>query len=103
MSFLLSKTQPTLSEAENKTTNSDSREDEDDPEFLSSVPVTSHVHLKPAHSTQTLDKEMVLRRIRQHKRHSKVRAAVQGFFGSPVSSKTDTVSVSWVDDAFAAP
>ncbi|KAJ9186649.1 hypothetical protein P3X46_002196 [Hevea brasiliensis] len=104
MSSLVSKSQPTLSEAENNTNNNNSREDEEDPEILSAVTVTSHVRLKPAHSTQTLDKEVVLRRIRQRKRHNKVRAAVQGFFGLPVSSKTDNkVSVKWVDDAFAAP
>lgn len=102
MSFLVSKAQPTLSEAENNTnSNNNSREDED--EIGSSVPVTSHVLLKPAHSNQTLDKEVVLRRIRQRKRHNKVRAAVQGFFGLRDSSKTDDrVSVKWVDDAFAA-
>ncbi|KDP38441.1 hypothetical protein JCGZ_04366 [Jatropha curcas] len=101
MSFLVWKTQPTLSEAENNSTNDTCTEDQEDAENLNAV--TSHVYLKPAHRNETLDKEMVLRRIRQRKRHNKVRATLQRLFGPPVSSKTDNISIRWVDDAFAAP
>ncbi|EEF52505.1 conserved hypothetical protein [Ricinus communis] len=102
MSFLVSKTQPALSEAENNAANN-STEDQEDQEMLCGARVTTHVHLKPAHSSQTLDKDVVLRRIRQRKCANKVRSVLQGFLGFPTSSKPDKVSVRWVDDAFAAP
>ncbi|PIN19109.1 hypothetical protein CDL12_08220 [Handroanthus impetiginosus] len=73
-------------------------------------PVTSHLYLKPAHTTGTLDKTVVLRRIRHRKRVNKVKSAVQALFSSPFTSvKTDDKKTSsvgqirWADDAFAAP
>ncbi|CBI19614.3 unnamed protein product, partial [Vitis vinifera] len=77
MSFLVSKPQPSSSDSE-KITNSDDREDSD-----TLLTVTSYLHLKPAQSSQTLDKDLVLRRIRHRKRVNKEKK--------------------WVDDAFAAP
>ncbi|KAF7141527.1 hypothetical protein RHSIM_Rhsim06G0039800 [Rhododendron simsii] len=69
--------------------------------------VTTHLYLKPAHSTETLDKEVVLRRLRQRRRMSKVGTAVKALLTSPFASKPgDKASVrhkKWVDDAFAAP
>lgn len=100
MSSLVSKTEATLPNAED-ITNNNTTEDQDDPETLNSV--TKHVRLKHAHSTETLAKEEVLRRIRQRKGANKVRATVQALVGALFSSKTDTVSIRWVDDAFAAP
>lgn len=79
-------------------------EDQEDPETKETV--TSHLCIKPAHSNQPLDKEVVLRRIRLRKRVNKVRAALQPFL-SPFSAKPKPDKVSmperkWVDDAFAA-
>ncbi|EXC07346.1 hypothetical protein L484_021254 [Morus notabilis] len=75
-----------------------------------SVRVTSHLYLKPAHSSQTLDKEVVLQRIGQRKRANKLRAALQALIRLPTKPKSNTndkkVSFPqkrWVDDAFAAP
>lgn len=80
-------------------------EDQDEPESQNIV--TSHVYLKPTHTSQSLDKETVLRRIRHRKRMDKVRNAVQGFLslGPASSHKTDNPSapqLKWLDDAFAA-
>ncbi|PON70154.1 hypothetical protein PanWU01x14_083290 [Parasponia andersonii] len=76
-------------------------------EINQNKPVTSHLYLKPAHSSQSLDKEEVLRRIRQRKRVNMVRTALQSVLRLPSSSpsKPNKVSVPqrrWVDDAFAA-
>ncbi|KAK3231519.1 hypothetical protein Dsin_003400 [Dipteronia sinensis] len=66
--------------------------------------VSSHLYLRPTHTSETLDKDVVLRRIRHRKRLNKVRNALQGFLGWSVpTNKTDKVSVKWLDDAFAAP
>lgn len=72
--------------------------------------VTSHLYLKPAHSTGTLDKEVVLRRIRHRKGVNNVKKAVQALLSSPFSSKNIDKNklpvppiIKWSDDAFAAP
>ncbi|KAL2242052.1 UNVERIFIED_CONTAM: hypothetical protein Sindi_0323200 [Sesamum indicum] len=80
------------------------QDDEDNPAGL----VTSHLYLKPAHATGTLDKAVVLRRIRHRKRVNKVKSAVQALLSSPFASnaddkKTSVVRIRWADDAFAAP
>lgn len=80
--------------------------DQEDPEAETQNPFTSHLYIKPKHSTQTMDKEAVLRRIRQRKRVNKVTATVKALLISPFSENPDKVSVHekrWVDDAFAAP
>ncbi|KAM1388086.1 hypothetical protein ACFX2I_016254 [Malus domestica] len=63
--------------------------------------VSSHVHIKPTHTSQPLDKEIVLRRIRQRKRVNRVRAALQALLSSPSSPSVQENK--WVDDAFASP
>lgn len=79
-------------------------EDQEDAEGQNIV--TSHVYLRPTHTSRSLDKETVLRRIRHRKRMDKVRNAVQGVLRlGPVSPKTDNPSapqLKWVDDPFAA-
>ncbi|CAL1396207.1 unnamed protein product [Linum trigynum] len=75
--------------------------------------VTSHVCIRPVDTAGTLDKEAVLRQIRQRKRMNRVRGAIHGLFGlsRPNSNKDDKSNgrpksvcvVKWVDDAFAAP
>ncbi|KAK3038170.1 hypothetical protein RJ639_029624 [Escallonia herrerae] len=54
-----------------------------------SLQVTSHVYLKPVHSTEPLEKEVVLRRIRQRT--------------DAKNNKVPVCKAKWVDDAFAAP
>lgn len=107
MSSTVSKSQPTVdSKDENMIAGSSSAVDQEDPETQN--PVTSHLCIRPMHSTQTLDKEVVLRRIRQRKRVNKVKATLKALLSSPLpeSENPDKVSVhqkKWVDDAFAAP
>ncbi|KAL0366151.1 UNVERIFIED_CONTAM: hypothetical protein Sradi_3505200 [Sesamum radiatum] len=81
------------------------QDDEENPAAL----VTSHLYLKPPHATGTLDKAVVLRRIRHRKRVNKVKSAVQALLSSPFASnaaddkKTSVARIRWADDAFAAP
>lgn len=71
--------------------------------------VTSHLYLKPAHKTGTLDQAVVLRRIRHRKRVNKVKSALQTLISSPFAStttdnnKSSIPQIRWADDAFAAP
>jgi hypothetical protein len=81
-------------------------QEDPEPELETQNPFTSHLYIKPTHSTQTMDKEAVLRRIRQRKRVNKVKATVKALLISPFTKNPDKVSVHekrWVDDAFAAP
>ncbi|MBA0693414.1 hypothetical protein Goari_003788 [Gossypium aridum] len=75
--------------------------------------ITSYLYIKPSHSKQTLDKDMVLRRIRHRKRMNNLRSAFQSFIGSSSSSSPSSTKMTkngkgpsnelkWVDDAFAA-
>ncbi|GAA0160336.1 hypothetical protein LIER_16915 [Lithospermum erythrorhizon] len=71
-----------------------------------SLKVTSHLYLKPAHTTATLDKETVLRRIRQRKRANKAKGFFQRLISYTFATKNEKGSSSqirWVDNAFAAP
>ncbi|KAL5704983.1 hypothetical protein ACHQM5_023338 [Ranunculus cassubicifolius] len=71
--------------------------------------ITSQLHLKPTHTTGTLDKEVILRRIRQRKRVNQVRSVLQSLLGSPFSAKSANKDKSavpekkWWEDAFSAP
>ncbi|KAE8729200.1 Kinase superfamily protein [Hibiscus syriacus] len=68
--------------------------------------ISSHLYLKPSHSKQTLDKHVVLRRIRHRKRINNFRSALQSFIGSSspakINNKASGHEIKWVDDAFAA-
>lgn len=104
MFSMLSKFQPT----ENITTNNNNNYVDEEQEVpVTYNLVTSHLHIKPTDPTQTLDKEVVLRRIRQRKRVNKWKAMVQALVSSAFSAKPEkAVSVhgkKWIDDAFAAP
>lgn len=104
MSSMLSKFQPTESIT---TTNNNNYVDEEQEVPETNNPVTSHLYIKPTDSTQTLDREVVLRCIRQRKRVNKWKAMVQALVSSAFSAKPEkAVSVhkkKWIDDAFAAP
>ncbi|KAK8683861.1 hypothetical protein V6N13_039907 [Hibiscus sabdariffa] len=80
---------------------------EEEQEEVECSPISSHLYIKPSHSKQTLDKKVVLRRIRHRKRMNNFRSALQSFIGSSSSSssapnKTSGPEIKWVDDAFAA-
>ena len=65
--------------------------------------ISSHLHLKPA---GTLDKAVVLRRIRHRKRVNKLKSALQSVVALPPAADGNQSSaprIRWVDDAFAAP
>ncbi|KAI3895358.1 hypothetical protein MKW92_027796 [Papaver armeniacum] len=100
----------------NNHTEEDHEEQDDQLETVNPV-ISSHLFLKPTHTSQSLDKDVVLRRIRQRRRATKVRNAFQSFLTFPkFSSKTVAATdankdngssthhqVKWLDDAFAAP
>ncbi|KAF8405098.1 hypothetical protein HHK36_009996 [Tetracentron sinense] len=99
MASMVPKNQTSFSDAEKMNNYSEDQE----PKVL---PVTTHLYLKPTNSSETLDKDVVLRRIRQRKRVNKFRSALQALLISPFSGGTDNVSVhekKWLDDAFSAP
>lgn len=73
-------------------------EDNEDDTGLDIDGVTSHIYLKPSHTTGTLDKQAVLRRIRQRKRMNSVKSTINSLFAS-----TSTNKIRWVDDPFTAP
>ncbi|CAA0812641.1 Unknown protein [Striga hermonthica] len=105
----------TISEKQTKT--SQLEEDDQPQEGSNSLAgrVTSHLHLKPVHTTGTLDKAVVLRRIRHRKRVNRVKSAVGALLGQRSASASNTAvanggetcgvcpRLTWVDDAFAAP
>ncbi|KAM1047991.1 hypothetical protein ACFX13_027841 [Malus domestica] len=82
------------------------------PESQSSI--TSHVYLKSP-TAASLDRDVVLRRIRHHKHVSKVKSAFQAFMGSSRSSpepgtspRTPTSNIhheTWLhqEDSFSSP
>ncbi|GER29980.1 LPS-assembly protein LptD [Striga asiatica] len=103
--------------SEKQTKTSQIEEDEQPQEGLNSLAghVTSHLYLKPAHTTGTLDKAVVLRRIRHRKRVNRVKSAVGALLGQRSASTSNTAAADggetfgvcprliWADDAFAAP
>ncbi|CAI9116634.1 OLC1v1017831C1 [Oldenlandia corymbosa var. corymbosa] len=78
----------------------------------SSIQVTSHLYLKPTHAAGTLDREVVLRRIRHRKRVNNVKKAFHSLLSYPFSTRNVDnkaappapvpQTVKWADDAFAA-
>ncbi|KAA8531768.1 hypothetical protein F0562_006515 [Nyssa sinensis] len=106
MDFMISKEQASLSEVE-KVKLSEGRRDD-------ANLVTTHLYLKSSSSTQTsqtLDKDVVLQRIRHHKCLHKVRSTFQALASSSSyssSGKAGTISDlehKWLElnDAFSAP
>ncbi|CAH1435025.1 unnamed protein product [Lactuca virosa] len=83
-------------------------EDEDEEEdSTAGAGVTRHLYLKPTHATGTLNKQVVLRRIRHRKRMNMVRSTVNSLFAS-ISAATPTATstsskIKWIDDPFTAP
>ncbi|OMO74965.1 hypothetical protein COLO4_26398 [Corchorus olitorius] len=90
--------------------NNNLAEDQEEQENNMENYVSSHLYIKPSHSKQNLDKEVVLRRIRHRKRMNNVKSTLQSFLGSswpPKRADNNKVSssvheIKWVDDAFAA-
>ncbi|KAF5468373.1 hypothetical protein F2P56_012529 [Juglans regia] len=103
MSYTVSKTQPSVdSNAENIPI--DIQEEPGVEETQN--PVTRHLYIKPSKLGQTLNREVVLRRIRQRKRMNKLKATLLALIRLPFSKKADKEASAkekkWVDDAFAA-
>lgn len=66
--------------------------------------VSTHIYIKRTHTTQTLDREVILRRIRQRSHSNKVRSVFQLLFGLPfLSKKQDGNDDQDPDDASTAP
>lgn len=81
------------------------KKEDDEQEENENPSITTHLSLKRCHTGDTLDKNVVLRRIRHRKRVNKIKSAVQGLFRSPLTSNTNKTSnpqIKWADDAFAA-
>lgn len=97
MCSLLAKKQPNINSQVEKNKEEDQQEEDG--------VVSSHLYLKPAHTTGTLDKAVVLRRIRHRKRVNKLKSAVRSLVSSPAAdgNENPVPRVRWVDDAFAAP
>lgn len=75
------------------------REDTEIPDF-----VTTHICIKRIHTTQALDREVILRRIRQRRCANKVRSVFQLLFSYPfLSKKHDGNDDQDPDDASTAP
>ncbi|KAK6938746.1 hypothetical protein RJ641_032254 [Dillenia turbinata] len=59
---------------------------------------------KPRNASESLERDVVLRRIRHRKRVNKIRNAFQALVSSPFSSSSSSSNKpKWLDDAFAAP
>ncbi|XXG49289.1 hypothetical protein AAC387_Pa02g3510 [Persea americana] len=71
-------------------------------------PVTSCLYIKPHPASDperqrvSLDKDVVLRRIRHRKRVNKVQNVLQALLTAPVSDVSADERL-WLDDAFSAP
>lgn len=66
--------------------------------------VSTHLYIKRIPSTQALDREVVLRRIRQRRRANKVRSIFQLLFGFPfLNKKHEGNNDHDEDDASAVP
>ncbi|KAF5204011.1 Histone-lysine n-methyltransferase [Thalictrum thalictroides] len=79
--------------------------DHEETETLNTI--TRHLYLKPTHTTESIDKDVILRRIRNRRRVNKVQSVLQAMFGSPSSEKAvDKVTMPsqmWLEDTFSAP
>lgn len=74
-------------------------QDNETPDFVS-----THIYIRRIPSTQALDREVVLRRIRQRRRANKVRSVFQLLFRFPFLSKKHEVNNDHdEDDASTAP
>ena len=107
MSSIEPQNHPTQSQSETITTNHNNIESEDHQNHENQSHVTSQLCLKHTHSSEKLDKDVVLRRFRHRRRVNKVQTVVKALVGSLFSTKsTDKVSahnnMRWADDAFAA-
>ncbi|KAF6155752.1 hypothetical protein GIB67_007399 [Kingdonia uniflora] len=92
------KEQQNLSEIKNNNNYSVDVENQTDVQMT----ITSHLYLKPTHTSEPMDKDVVLRRIRQRKRVYRFRNALQAILSSPFSRKNEGEK-KWLDDAFSAP
>lgn len=92
-----------------KATCSDVREREEEDDVPESLLVSSHVRIiPPVGLSRPLDREVVLRRIRQRRRVNSIPSALSSLFSSGKPADGDKAVKSdwpnrWIDDAYAAP
>ncbi|KAG9440812.1 hypothetical protein H6P81_020977 [Aristolochia fimbriata] len=80
--------------------------EEPEPERAANGAVTCQLYLKPHKNSESLDKDVVLRRIRHRKRVNRVRSVMRSLLTPPESkgnSPTARHEDLWLDDAFSAP
>ncbi|THU74966.1 hypothetical protein C4D60_Mb04t38960 [Musa balbisiana] len=66
-------------------------------------PVTSCLYLKPDAERRSLDRVVVLRRIRYRKRVNQFRAALMSFLKPKIAVEKDGDPDAWLHDAFSSP
>nr|XP_009397306.1 PREDICTED: uncharacterized protein LOC103982190 [Musa acuminata subsp. malaccensis] len=66
-------------------------------------PVTSCLYLKPDAERRSLDRAVVLRRIRYRKRVNQFRAALVSFLKPKIAVEKDGDPDAWLHDAFSSP
>lgn len=104
MAFVISRTESALSETEKA-----SHHHREDKDSATVGAISSQLHLKsslsPKASSQTLNKQVVLQRIRQRKSLNRIKSAFEGLLGSSEGNTASAYEEMWLqqDDAFSAP
>lgn len=95
MAFMISR-----AESETKKATLDHLEDKDSATVGA---ISSELHLKS--SSQTLNKQAVLQRIRHHKSLNRIKSAFEGLRGCSEGNTASALEQKWLqqDDAFSAP
>ncbi|KAL5752814.1 hypothetical protein ACOSP7_023005 [Xanthoceras sorbifolium] len=110
--FLISKAETSSFSNSDQKMNLNHSEDHKDTKESSVSPVSTQLYLKSSSaaastqsSTEALDKEAVLRRIRHRKRLNKVKSAFQGLVSSSSSGQTGNEEHKWLEhyDVFSSP
>lgn len=106
MDFIISEAQPSLSEVESRVNLNHTKDGKDSSETPGTGRhITSELYLRS--SSKSLDKDVVLRRIRHHKNLNRVRGALQALLSSSEHANyADPVQQhKWVDqnDNFSSP
>ncbi|KAJ1419092.1 hypothetical protein SESBI_15360 [Sesbania bispinosa] len=100
MAFMISR-----AESESEKARLDHLEDKDSATATAGA-ISSQLHLKsPKASSETLDKQVVLRRIRHRKSINRIKSAFEGLRGSTEGKTASAQEQKWLeqDDAFSAP
>ncbi|KAK7251112.1 hypothetical protein RIF29_34031 [Crotalaria pallida] len=105
MAFMIPGTKPAFSENDKESVE---HLESKDSETVGAI--SSQLHLKPSLSSkaskpQTLDKQVVLRRIRQRKSYNKAKSALEALLGSSEANSASAQEPKWLQlgDNFSAP